>query len=92
VNRSGLRFAAPAEDLTPGPSPQAERGVAGLVIEARLVVELDDSSHRGRVDLDAQRDEFLLDHGERVLRLENEQVLQGIDSALARIAAMLPTR
>jgi len=27
-----------------------------------------------------------------VLRLENEQVLQGIDSALARIAAMLPTR
>ena len=59
--------------------------------EARLVAELDGSSHRGRVDLDAQRDQFLLDHGERVLRLENEQVLLDIDSALARIAATLPT-
>ena len=59
--------------------------------EARLVVELDGSSHRRRVDLDAQRDQFLLDHGERVLRLENEQVLLDIDSALARIAAMLRT-
>ena len=43
------------------------------------------------MDLDAQRDQFLLDHRERVLRLENDHVLLDIDSALARMAAMLPT-
>jgi very-short-patch-repair endonuclease len=57
---------------------------------ARLVVELDGSSHAGQADLDAQRDQFLLAHGERVLRLANEQVLHDIEGALARIAAMLP--
>ena len=58
--------------------------------QARLVVELDGASHARQKDLDAQRDRFLLGHGERVLRFANERVLRDIEWVLARIAVMLP--
>jgi very-short-patch-repair endonuclease len=58
---------------------------------ARLVVELDGASHAHQGDLDAQRDQFLLGHGERVLRFANEQVLDDIEWVLARIDLMLRT-
>jgi very-short-patch-repair endonuclease len=59
--------------------------------ERRLVVELDGASHAGRADLDARRDQFLRAHGERVLRVPNEQVLRDIEAVIARIAIMLQT-
>ena len=51
----------------------------------RLVVELDGKSHEDRREQDAERTQVLEAHGYKVLRFENEQVLQQLEFVLERI-------
>jgi very-short-patch-repair endonuclease len=53
---------------------------------ARLVIEIDGSSHHTRAEADAARTEWLHHHGYRVIRFTVEQVVQHIDDVLAAIA------
>ncbi len=55
----------------------------------RLVVEVDGGWHRGRARLDARRDRALARLGWRVLRLEEELVVQRVQEAVARVRAAL---
>src|SRR5207302_1452527 len=52
---------------------------------AGLVLEVDGAVHRGQVENDAQREQVLVAHGLRVLRLSNDQVEQDIEGLLKRI-------
>ena len=56
---------------------------------AKLVVEADGEIHRQQTDDDRARDEFLEAAGLKVLRFENEEVVNRIDDVLARIRAEL---
>ena len=60
-----------------------------LAPSARLVLEVDGDSHRGRTQADARRDRALARLGYRVLRLEAGLVLHEPALALARIQAAL---
>jgi very-short-patch-repair endonuclease len=55
--------------------------------KAKLVVEVDGSQHLERdfTQQDAQRDEYLTDHGLLVLRFSNLQVLQELDAVVDAI-------
>jgi len=55
-----------------------------------LVVEVDGEVHRERRDYDQERDRILSARGLRVLRVTNEEVKNGIETALARIADLTP--
>jgi len=55
----------------------------------RLVVEVDGGYHAARRRADARRDAVLRHMGYRVLRLESEFVMRGLEAALARIVAAL---
>ena len=61
---------------------------------AKLVVEVDGSQHLERefTQQDAQRDEYLTDHGLLVLRFSNLQVLQEPDAVVAVIFQELINR
>ncbi len=56
---------------------------------ARLIVEVDGGSHRGRARLDARRDRVLARFGWRVLRLDAELVVRDVAEALLRWAALV---
>ena len=56
---------------------------------AKLVVEVDGSSHRLKRSADARRDRKLARLGYRVLRLEAKLVLMNLPAALQRICAAL---
>lgn len=56
---------------------------------ARLVVEVDGSSHAARKHADARRDRALGRHGYRVLRLPAELVMRAPTTALARVVQAL---
>ena len=60
--------------------------------EAHLVVEVDGEIHDYTQPEDAIRQEFLESLGLRVMRLKNEDVLNSIDEALAKIAHGLQSR
>ncbi|UKO99128.1 DUF559 domain-containing protein [Nostoc sp. UHCC 0870] len=57
--------------------------------EAGLVVEVDGEIHDYTQEEDAIRQEFLESLGLLVVRLRNEDILNAIDGALAKIVAML---
>ena len=60
---------------------------------ARLVVEVDGGSHRGRGKADARRDRVLRRAGVRVVRLSAELVLRDVRAAVRLVAeALVPTR
>lgn len=52
---------------------------------ARLVIEVDGASHRGREDADRRRDEVMRANWYRVVRFPNYEVTTDIDSVVARI-------
>lgn len=54
---------------------------------ARLVVEIDGSSHDGREEYDAERDATLSAKGLRVVRFTNDDVRMRLSDVLARITA-----
>ena len=58
----------------------------------KLVVEVDGGVHEARKEGDASRTRELLDHGYRVLRVSNQEVLTDLRSVLERIqrSASLP--
>ena len=60
-----------------------------VCLQARLVVELDGSQHLDQRAYDDARTHCLQQHGYRVLRVWNDDVLLRIDDALAAIAAAL---
>ena len=60
-----------------------------LAPSARLIVEVDGASHRGRAKPDARRDRALARLGYRTLRLEAVVVLRQPAVAVARIQAAL---
>ena len=52
---------------------------------ARLIVELDGGQHADAAAQDERRRRFLVDHGYRVLRFWNNDVLENIDGVLGVI-------
>ena len=48
--------------------------------EAKLVVELDGDSHIGRADADSRRTQYLESQGLRVLRVNNDDVIQDLEA------------
>jgi very-short-patch-repair endonuclease len=55
----------------------------------RLVVELDGGQHAVQADADQVRTAFLNQHGYRVLRYRDHEVMQDIEAVLQQIAAVL---
>lgn len=60
-----------------------------LAPTARLVVEVDGASHRGRVGQDGRRDHKLARLGHRVLRIDAALVMQAVEAAVALVRAAL---
>jgi len=56
---------------------------------ARLIVEVDGSSHRGRAACDARRDRKLARLGYRVLRIDAALVMADLDAAVERVQRAL---
>jgi very-short-patch-repair endonuclease len=50
--------------------------------EKRVVIEVDGGRHASERDKDAERDEYLIGNGFKVLRFWNNEVLQNIDGVL----------
>ena len=70
--------------------PLAGRYIGDFVApSARLVIEVDGASHRGRAKSDARRDRVLARLGYRVLRLDAGLVLRQPALAIARIQAAI---
>ena len=59
---------------------------------ARLVVEVDGSSHDERREYDAARDAFLARRGLYIMRVTNDEVLHTLRAVLSRIAAVAAER
>lgn len=55
--------------------------------ESRLVVEIDGDIHDLKAEQDKARTEQFADHGYRVIRFRNEQIIQQIESVLTAILA-----
>jgi len=53
-----------------------------LCFEKRVVIEVDGGQHASERDKDAERDEYLIRIGFKVLRFWNNEVLQNIDGVL----------
>lgn len=58
-----------------------------VCVEARLVVEVDGPIHDTQAEQDAYRTEVIASYGFRVLRLQNEKVINGLPAVLDRIHA-----
>ncbi|WIG59042.1 MAG: DNA methylase, putative [Ktedonobacterales bacterium] len=70
--------------------------IAGFIVDfychaAALVVEVDGSIHNEQVEYDTERDQVLVGHGLRVLRISNHDIQRDLPSVLARIAAACRT-
>jgi very-short-patch-repair endonuclease len=62
------------------------RYIADLVVPERmLVVEVDGPIHRRQLSYDERRDAYLRDHGFRVVRFPNEQILSDPISVAVRL-------
>ena len=59
---------------------------------AKLVIEVDGSSHLGREVRDRQRDENMKEFGYRIVRLTNEAVLNDLTIALTELLAEIDGR
>jgi very-short-patch-repair endonuclease len=59
--------------------------------EKRIIVEVDGDIHDGQIDYDAWRTERLEQYGYRVLRFRNDEVLNRLDTVLARIREAAPS-
>jgi very-short-patch-repair endonuclease len=57
--------------------------------EHRLVVELDGGQHAVQVDVDQARTAYLNQHGYRVLRFWNHEVIENIEAVLQQISTVL---
>jgi very-short-patch-repair endonuclease len=55
---------------------------------AALAIEVDGDTHRHQLDYDRARDDHLLQIGVRVIRFQNEDVLQRIETVLSSILSM----
>lgn len=53
-----------------------------VCFEKRVVIEVDGGRHASERDKDAERDEYLIRNGFKVLRFWNNEVLQNIDGVL----------
>lgn len=53
-----------------------------VCFEKRVVIEVDGGQHASERDKDAERDEYLIRNGFKVLRFWNNEVLQNIDGVL----------
>ncbi len=53
---------------------------------ARLIIEIDGEIHQQQVEYDAERDQALSTRGLRLLRIQNEEVRQHLESVLMRIS------
>ena len=62
--------------------------------ERRLVIEVDGATHGSDAEIayDRRRTEFLQEHGYRVLRLSNDEVINGMDEVLTVIIEALRDR
>lgn len=60
-----------------------------LCREAQLVVELDGYSHDIGHEYDTRRDRFMVEHGFRVMRFANTEVLNNLDGVVRTIASAL---
>ena len=58
-----------------------------LCVEARLIVEVDGSSHyrEGAQEYDAMRDAYLKEHGFKIVRVSNSSVRTSLDFVLETI-------
>ena len=61
-------------------------------VEAHLIIELDGSSHEGRAEADARRDEVLRAEGYFVLRFSNDEITQNLLGVLETIVAHCQSR
>lgn len=74
---------------------EREREILGWYVdfvceEAKLVVEVDGSSHRARRSADANRDEVMRANGYSVFRVSTYEVENNLESVIARIRHQLP--
>ena len=60
-----------------------------LCREAKLIIELDGSTHDNSADYDARRDAYCRAQGFAVLRFTNADVLTNLEGVLSHIAAAL---
>lgn len=60
-----------------------------LCREQMLVIEVDGYSHDMRTEQDLQRDRFMADHGYRVMRISNRDVMTNLDGVVRLIAQAL---
>ncbi len=58
-------------------------------LERQVVIEVDGGQHAERTQADMERSKYMEDHGFRVLRFWNDQVLTGTESVLERILSEL---
>lgn len=61
-----------------------------LSVRAGLVIEVDGGQHDGDAAYDARRMAVLNQHGFRVERFWNDDVLTNLDGVLMRVAALVP--
>ncbi|MEK7137846.1 MAG: endonuclease domain-containing protein [Patescibacteria group bacterium] len=62
-----------------------------LCAEARLIIELDGSSHEEKETYDAERTRFLDERGFRVLRFRNQNVFENMEGVLEEIVKHVPS-
>ncbi len=61
-----------------------------VCLEAKLIIEIDGSTHKNQVEYDAMRTEFLVSLGYCVLRFTNYEVFNYIQKVLKDIVVLLP--
>ncbi|HAE59225.1 MAG TPA: restriction endonuclease [Anaerolineae bacterium] len=66
--------------------------IAGFIVDfychaASLVIEVDGGIHLRQVEADRERERILVERGLRVLRFQNEQILNDLAGVLAHILA-----
>ena len=67
--------------------------IEGFIVDfychaAALAIEVDGDTHRNQLDYDRARDDHLLQIGVRIIRFQNEDVLQRIEAVLSSILSM----
>jgi very-short-patch-repair endonuclease len=63
-----------------------------VCLPARLVIEVDGSSHEFTAEADGRRTQWLESQGFRVIRLSNEQVMSNLAGSVQTIEVVLASR
>jgi very-short-patch-repair endonuclease len=71
------------------PNPSRPYFADFLCREAKLIIELDGSTHDNRADYDARRDAYCRAQGYSILRFTNADVLTNLEGVVSHIAATL---